>query len=69
MDIYSKPGSKVMVTKESRLNSVHKDEIDAFLKIGKPYTVNKIEVHDWVSYVWLKELPGQSFNSVNFINV
>jgi hypothetical protein len=39
------------------------------LKLGKTYTVERIEEHSWHTKVFLKEFPGFEFNSVWFEEV
>lgn len=39
------------------------------LKLGKTYTVERIEEHSWHTKVFLKEFPGVEFNSVWFEEV
>lgn len=39
------------------------------LSVGKIYTLQGIEVHDWHTVVWLKEFPHCRFNSVLFEEV
>ena len=36
------------------------------LEIGKKYTLVDTEVYDYYTYVYLKEFPGEGFNSVYF---
>lgn len=38
------------------------------LKYGTAYTVANVDIHGWSTHVYLKEFPGQTFNSVNFAN-
>lgn len=40
-----------------------------FLVVGEVYTVEKTEIHSWHTYVYLKEFPGEFFNSVLFSDV
>lgn len=68
MDIYAKEGNKVIfLGKHGR-----DEELEYALKkleVGKEYTVDHTDVHSWVSYVFLKELPGENFNTVMFEDV
>ena len=36
------------------------------LTVGETYTVTKVEVHRWYTYVYLEEFPDHRFNSVQF---
>lgn len=67
MNIYAKPGHKVIVTEESAKNGYRadQDKIRNVLEIGKVYIVDSIDVGDWETTVYLE---GQTlgFNSVNF---
>jgi hypothetical protein len=40
-----------------------------FLEKGCTYTVDYVDINDWVSYVFLKEFPGKAFNTVMFDNI
>lgn len=66
MDIYSKPGTKIVFTGE---NGSDWDKEHAFkhLEVGKEYTVKSIEVGGWSSLLELEEVPGVRFNTVHFI--
>lgn len=70
MDINSKPGSKVKVTKETSKHGYNydKEQVKKYLKINKEYTIDFIDIHNWSSEVFLVEFPGISFNTVNFVN-
>lgn len=65
MDIYAQEGDKVIF-----LGKHGRDEELAYalrkLEAGKEYTVDHTDVHSWCSYVYLKELPEESFNTVMF---
>lgn len=65
MDIYSKPGTKVVFT---GLNGGEIEQASARKKlvIGKSYTVKRTEIEGWYTDVYLNEVEG-SFNSVLFI--
>lgn len=39
------------------------------LTVGEIYTLACIDVHSWHSEVYLKEIPGKTFNSVLFEEV
>lgn len=71
MNIYSKPGHKVKVTKCSSKNGYPHDsaKIQEFLTIGKIYTVKEIEVDAWYSTVILTDFPDERFNTVCFEDV
>ncbi len=71
MNIYAKPGSQVKVTGDSFNNGLTENRVDIakHLKLGKIYTVLKTKVHNFSSEVYLQEVPGVSFNTVNFEDV
>ena len=33
---------------------------------GQVYEVEKINIGGWISTIWLKEIPGEKFNTVHF---
>lgn len=70
MNIHSKPGDKVIVTAETVNNgySVDKERVSQYLKMDTLYEVEKTEVFDFTTNVFLKAFPGISFNSVSFCN-
>lgn len=70
MSIDAKKGHKVTVTEKSIANGYPLDEEKArhYLKVGKVYTVARMDVHNWSSTVILQEIPGVEFNSVHFID-
>lgn len=65
MNIHAKPGHKVVFagvngsTSDLYHGGVH-------LKVGEVYTVDDINIGNWSTYVYLKEIPEQAFNSVLF---
>ena len=68
MDIHSKEGTEITVTESSIKNGYDHVENHAreHLKVGEIYTVEKTEVSNWTTSVFLKEFPGEIFNSVSF---
>ena len=68
MDIYAEEGHKVTVTEDSINNGYEPVEKHAkeFLKVGETYTIESTDVDGWNTDVYLKEFPGEIFNSVNF---
>ena len=66
----AKKGHKVTVTERSIGNGYPLDEEKArhYLKVGRVYTVERMDVHDWSSTVLLQEIPGVEFNSVHFVD-
>ena len=71
MDIHSPAGSKVMVTEQTANNgrSYDSENVKKFLEIGKEYTVRCTIVHLCTTDIYLEEIPGIYFNSVNFVNI
>lgn len=64
-----KKGSRVKVTTESLKNGYESDQekVKKYLEIGKEYTVSKVNEMSWTTDVYLEEVPGVRFNSVNFV--
>lgn len=68
MNIYAEPGTKVIFTGEGGYE-VENKQANELLTKGETYTIEHIEVGDWNTEVWLKEVEGYSFNSVLFDDV
>lgn len=71
MDIFGKPGKEVMVTNDTIKHGRESDQekVKKHLTIGMPYTVERIDVHNWTTDVYLVEVPGVRFNSVSFVDI
>ena len=71
MSLETKPGAKITVTSQSIHNGTEENKGDAalYLKPKRQYTLKKIVVHDWHTDVWISEIPGVKFNSVQFENL
>lgn len=63
MNIYAKPGTKVVFDHPECGTKHDKEKAAKFLTVGTTYTVAKTEVHNWHTNVWLEELPDFWFNS------
>ena len=68
MDIYSRPGTKVVYLGENGYDS-QRETANKILKVGQAYIVKNIDVGDSYSYVALEEVPNQTFNTVMFDNI
>ena len=70
MKLDAEKGHRVTVTEQSIKNGYDydKEKAEKFLKVGKVYTLESMEVHNWSSTVKLQEVPNQEFNSVNFVD-
>ena len=68
MDIYSPQGTKVTFLDRNG-TEYDRAEAERILKVGQVYTIDSIEVQDWISYIKLEEMPDRTFNSVMFDNV
>lgn len=70
ISLESKQGHKVMVTEKTIGwgRDYDKEQAKKFLEVGKVYTVESMEVHNWSSSVTLKEIPNEEFNSVHFVD-
>lgn len=64
MDIYTRPGRKVIFT-GCNGHDHQREHANKVLSVGQAYTVKYIDVHSFCSYVELEEVPGE-FNSVMF---
>lgn len=71
MDVWTPVGEYVAVTTNTMKNGrgYDKEHVKKFLKIGELYTVQRVEVGQSSSQVWLEEVKGTSFNTVMFLNV
>lgn len=68
--IYSKPGTEV-TTDELHITwgyESDKKKAEMYLKPNEIYTIDKIDVHDFSTTVYLKEFENIGFNSVHFIS-
>src|ERR1043165_1067316 len=68
MPLDAEEGYKVTVTERS-INSGYshdKENANKHLKVGCIYTIERTDVQDWSTDVWIKEVPGVRFNSVHF---
>lgn len=69
MDSYSKNGTKVrFVAKDPESYGISKDSAK-LLKLNEVYIVDHTDVRAWQTEVYLKEFPGETFNSVWFDKV
>lgn len=64
--IHSQHGTKLFVNTFDAGYSYDKELAQKFLKLGKSYTVDEIEVGGWNTTIYLKEIPNIGFNSVFF---
>ncbi len=71
MDIHTKPGTKVMPLYKngSPLNGYESDQakVAKYLPEGSTFTVDSMNVRDWGTDVYPKEVPDVAFNSVCFV--
>ena len=65
MDIYSAPETRVRFTGYGGY-SHHQEHARKFLTVDGVYTIERTEVGGWHTDVFLKEFPGEGFNSVMF---
>lgn len=68
MDIFSEPGTRVIFDRPNNGTKYDKDNCAEFLALGAFYTIEKTEVGDYSTRVFLREIPGRWFNSVMFSN-
>lgn len=69
MDIYSTPGSKIKFDPKDNGWPYQNEEARKRLEVGSIYTVDRIEVGSWMSYVYIEEYPGYGFNTVLFEDI
>lgn len=71
IDLFTPKGHKVKVTKETANNGYEsqKEQVAKLLELEKEYTVDRTDVNDFSSTVYLQEFPNEPFNTVNFENV
>lgn len=69
MEIFTPENKKVELATLNAGHDWQKEEVKKHLEFGKHYTVEKTIVHGFSSEVYLKEIPGVSFNTVFFKNV
>jgi hypothetical protein len=69
MSVWTPPGHKIKCEYLKSGMKEDKDHANQYLILGEIYTVKKVEVSNSISEVWLKEIPGTSFNTVHFSNV
>ncbi|MCU7378150.1 hypothetical protein OBO34_07255 [Clostridiales Family XIII bacterium ASD5510] len=68
MNIWTAKGEKVRFLGENGME-LELDEAKQNLVVGGEYTVERVNVGRWCSYVHLVEVPDKEFNSVMFENV
>jgi hypothetical protein len=66
-----KKGDKVVITASSAKNGYPNDQenVKTYLKIGEEYTLTKVIEKNWITDVYLQEVPEIKFNSVNFVTI
>lgn len=69
MNIYAKKGHKVSCKKLTGDYSHDEQTANKYLQLGKEYTIERTEVHNWYTDVYLIEIPDIRFNSVFFEDV
>ncbi len=65
MNLDTQPGSKVRFAHPN----VGNKRSAAALVVGEVYTVHRIQVHSFGGCIWLREVPSNSFSTVQFENV
>jgi hypothetical protein len=69
MNIYALKGHKVKCETLSACYNCHEEVAQKHLEVGKEYTVEKTQVDNWSTDVWLQEIPNVKFNSAFFEDV
>jgi len=68
MNIYAVNGHKVRFLGKNGYD-YELEQAMKVLEVNKEYTVERTEVHDWSTTVYLIEVPNVGFNSVQFEDV
>jgi len=66
MDIYAGSGTLVIFTHPNNGYPGDQKEAAKFLEVGEVYTVEKTDVANWMTRVYLQEIPNVSFDSAMF---
>lgn len=66
MNIHAKPGDRVVFAFPNNGYPADGRRAAEHLTLGRAYTVERCNIHDFSTSVWLREVPGVSFNSVMF---
>ena len=66
MNIWNSKPRKVKCINNKDNKFYNCDENSPLLIVGETYTLKYIEVHSWLTEVWLEEFPGVEFNSSCF---
>lgn len=64
MDIYSRPGTKIIFDAKGGWEHDVKDALN-YLKVGQAYTIKFIEVGDWESRVFLEEVKRIGYRGID----
>ena len=68
MNIYAKKGDRVVFAYPKNGYDRHVATAAKYLKKDETYTIDHTEVGSWHTDVYLQEIPGVSFNSVQFVD-
>jgi hypothetical protein len=68
MNIYAKPGQRVVFAYPSNGYEHEQHTCAEHLEVDKTYTIQRTEVGDSSTGVWLQEVPNVRFNSVMFVD-
>ena len=66
MNIHAKKGDKVIYKHPNSGYKHHQETARKHLVLNQVYTVERTEVGDWHTDVYLQEVPGIAFNSAHF---
>lgn len=69
MNIYSEPGTKIIYSFPENGRDLDQKKAGMYLEVNGVYTVLKTVVRQSSTEVYLEEVYGVAFNSVNFSNV
>jgi hypothetical protein len=69
MDVYARSGQKVVFANRNAGYPGERERVWNLLTVGGEYTIERTDVGQSYTTVWLKELPGERFNSVFFNDI
>lgn len=69
MNVFALKGHKVRVTRSTAKAGYDSGQSVGELELDRDYTVERTEVGNMHTKVYLEEVPGKAFNSMNFEDV
>lgn len=69
MNIYAKKGDRIKFSFPDNGSEFDKKEAKKYLKLNNIYTVEKTDIGNWHTEIYIKEIPNIFFNSVMFSDI